>query len=324
MCWKLIIAVSIIRACVSSKIPVPLRNNKQFMKCRRSCGFALLPALTDLTQQSEQPGRENSRNLQERGSHSESSVQALPKSFGMNSENDIHESTSIQVKIQNITMNGEIKGKAKNRNIQGVDLIKQIDYLNEQIRIHNLRQESPAEQVRGLPTNFTFVNETLTARYKELEIESNAFIEQETMLFLEERTKRTQCLAWNILNFMISDQAVDLAEWLDADGSRIRVLSEICGGRPESDVKSSLLEIFDNVPETRYTRMTALLNDLLAFDVDMKLMQYAVGIPGHAVGHAGMVLANAEAIQCRFPFPFQLRCGVSSHFSVRAVAGFRA
>ena len=292
------------------------------MKNRGGCGFdeAQLPALTNSTQQS--------RRVHEYVSHFKSAVQALPKSVDMISAMDIYESKSNQVEIQNITMNGKMKDKvAMNQEIQDVDLINELDHHNEKIRILNMRQESPTEQVRSgcrLQTNFSEQRNVLVAKSKELEIESRAFVEQETMLFLEERAKRTQCLAWNILNFMKSDQAVDLAQWLDADGSRIRVLSEICGGRPESDVKSSLLEIFDYVPETRYTRMTALLNDLMAFEFDMLLMQYAVGIPAHAVGHAGMVLANAEAIQCRFPFPLQLRCGASSHFSVRATARFRA
>jgi hypothetical protein len=327
MCWKLIFAVSIISACASSsKIPVRLRNNKHFLKSRENCGFdqALLPAITATTRQSEQPGRVSSRNLLKCGSLSESAVQAPPKAFSIISAIDVHESTSNQLRIHNITMHGEMKHKAMNRTIQGVDLIDKLDHIVEQIRMDIMSPELPIGKVRCLPTNFSEQSNVLAAKLQELKIESLAFIEQETTLFLQKRTKQTQRLAWNILNFMKSDQAVDLEQWLDADGSRIRVLSEIFGGRPESDVKSSLLDIFDDDPGILYTGKTKLLNDLVALQFDMQLMQDAVGIPAHAVGHAGTVLSNAEAIQCHFPFPLQLRCGASSHFAVRAVARFRA
>jgi hypothetical protein len=37
--------------------------------------------------------------------------------------------------------------------------------------------------------------------------------------------ERAQILAWNVLNFMKFDQRVDLARWLDSDGSRITALA---------------------------------------------------------------------------------------------------
>jgi hypothetical protein len=117
---------------------------------------------------------------------------------------------------------------------------------------------------------------------------------------------------------MKSDERADLAQWLDSDDSRITALAEIFGSRPESEVKSSLLEIFDRVPEVSFVRQASLLNALRMFEADMQKIQSILGIPPSAVGHAAMVLANAEAIWRRFPFPLRPRYGTFPHLSVRA------
>ena len=300
-----------------------VRNPRQFMKSRRGrgCNQAQL-ALTDLTQLQAQPGMIN---LHERGSQSGSLVQALPKTADMIGVIDIHDMIYNRPKIQHIAIDGEIREKTKNQETQDAcKLTIEIDRQTKENDVKKTREDMPIEQARGLEMNLSeleIVGNILAAKVKELRMEITAFGKLERKVFLREYTRHARCLAWNVLNFMKSDHAVDLAQWLDYDCSRITALTEICGGHQESDVKSSLLEIFDCVPATRYTDKTSLLNDLLEFRGDMHTIQDNDGIPAHSVGHAAMVLANAEAISRRFPFPLQLRCGAPFHYSVRAVAG---
>ncbi len=173
---------------------------------------AQLPVLADLTQQSEQ--MVNFSSLHKRGSLSEILVpeRAEPQApvsntFGLIGAIRMHESPSSHTRIHELMSDGEITNKASIQEIPGPYLTVRTVLSSQQTSVDGNISDV---QAGGVSLNLS-ANRILAAEVTEMKTYLYGSLCFQ-LLFSSKRRKK--CQAWNILNFMKPDPALDLAQSL--------------------------------------------------------------------------------------------------------------